>query len=295
MICKKSGNGAGYNEVGPRQIVGGCRHITDGNGTIEFYHGFFSQGGERGEDALVDFIIDRDGRIAMFNDPWGTRSPWANGGSDGLEGDGVAFVQTLGVSAINNRLFSVEHIGTSPNPLTKPQMTASIWLWAWMFDQMNVPYTGYPVNPAVGLRTDLEHWEFATKPCPGGGVRGQVNEHQAGVTALLKRYQVETNPEPGPPIPPPVTSIYPPGMTLELAKRLYGTLKVGWAEKPFAFDPERSECRYWLNHGTLQLEEGEDYTKATWPEINDCIRRGNGNRVFTWEGGLAFEQAARSN
>ncbi len=294
MICKKAGDGHGYNEVGPRQIVGGCRHITDGNGTIEFYHSFFSQGGERADDALVDFIIDRDGRIAMFNDPFGTRAPWANGGSDGLEGDGIAFYNKLGASGINSRLFSVEHIGTAPNALTPAQLKASIWLWAWMFDQIHVPYTSYPVNPNIGLRTDLEHWEFATKPCPGAGVRGQVDDHQEGVIAKLKEFQLVDDSAPVEAPPQPPASLYPPGMTEELAKRLYGQLKVSWASVPFTFSPDRSECRFWLNRGMSQLKPGEDYTKATWPEINDCIRRGNGNRVFTWEGGVSYEQAARS-
>lgn len=302
-ICSKAGNGHGYYEVAPRNIVGGCRHVTDGGGTIEFYQRFFSIGGERADDALVDFIIDRTGRIAMLNDPFGTRSPWANGGTDGLEGDGVAFYNTLGVAAVNGRLFSCEHIGGGTDPMTPEQLESSAHLWAWIFDGASnhpraprVPYNSYPVNPAIGIVTDLEHFEFATKPCPGSGMRGQTVQHQDRVRAILKQYQVVTTTDPTPvPDPDPVpVNIYPPGMTIELARRLYGTLAVEWAAAPFAFDPDRSECRFWLNQGKAQLKPGDRYDKAKWPKIEDCIRRGNGNRVFTWSDGTSFEQAARS-
>jgi N-acetylmuramoyl-L-alanine amidase. len=302
-ICKKAGDGHGYWEVSPRQIVGGCRHVTDGGGTIEWYQEFFSIGGERADDALVDFIIDRSGRIAMLNDPFGTRSPWANGGTDGLEGDGVAFYNTLGVAAVNGRLFSCEHVGGGTDAMTAAQLKSSIALWAWIFDGASnhpraprVPYNSYPINPAVGINTDLEHFEFATKPCPGSGMRAQTSQHQDGVRALLKQYQVVTSTDPVPvPEEPVPANIYPPGMTVELARRLYGKLKVDWAALPFAFDPERSECRHWLDAGKAQLKPGDRYDKAKWPKIEDCIRRGNGNRVFTWSDGSSFEQPARSN
>jgi hypothetical protein len=305
-IVTKAGPGNGYFQVAPRVPVGGVRHCTDGEQTLEWYRGFVSVGGERHADALWDFTIDKAGRIAMFNDPFGVRSGWANGNTQGLEGDGPAFVERFGVNAVNDRLFSVEHVLVSPDRLTDPQLEASTALWAWLFDgasnhprgtDLRVPYTSYPVNPKFGLVTDFEHREFTGKggnsgnECPGAGVRAQVQEHQAGVRALLKQHQlvggiVVPEPEPLP--------LYPPGMTRELASRLYGTLTVSWASQPFRFDPSRSECQAWLAHIREQLKPAERYTKARIGRLVDVIRRGDGSRLFRWSDGFQVEQAPRA-
>jgi hypothetical protein len=81
-------------------------------------------------------------------------------------------------------------------------------------------------------------------------------------------------------------------MTVQLARRLYGSLRVSWASKPFTFDPERSECRAWLEAGKAQLEEGERYTKAKWPRLTDVIRRGDGSRSYVYSDGTSFETPA---
>lgn len=301
----KMRNGAGHFVVAPRVIVGGMRHATDGYGSIAFYRDFLSPGGERHDDALWDFTIDKAGKIGQHNDPFGVRSGWANGNTQGLQGDGAAFVNEFGVAAVNDKLFSVEHVLLTPEKLTDPQLEASVKLWAWMFDgasnhpraDTKVPYTSYPVHPKYGIVTDLEHWETTNKggnaanECPGAGVRSQVNEHQAGVKALLKQYQlvggiVVPDPEPVP--------LYPPGMTKELARVLYGSVRVSWASLPFTFDPTRSECQAWLAHIWSQLKPGERYTKARIGRLIEVRRRGNGSRVFQWSDGLTFEQAARA-
>lgn len=295
LIVRKGPSGSGYFTVPPRRIVGVCGHITDGvpgGDQNKWYADFVSIGGERANDALFDFCIATNGEIAMLNDPWGTRSPWANGGSDGIEGDGRAFVNALGVGAINSRLASVERVAKSPNRMTDVQMEASALLWAWIFDQCKVPWNSYPVNPHVGCNTDLQHFEFATKPCPGDGIRGQTTELQNAVRAILKAGQESGEPAPGPsPVPPVIVSLYPPGLTSPLAKRLYGRVSVPWATTPFAFDPERSECRAWLDRGRARLKPGEDYTAAPWPPLADVIRRGDGGRVFHFSDGTAYAQA----
>lgn len=204
MICAKPFEGAGFTRVAPRQIVGACDHITDGNGTLQFYHDFFSTGGERARDALVDFVIDKQGKIAMLNDPYSTRAPWANGGSDGLEGDGPLFVRTLGVAAINSRLASIEHVGVSPAKMTDAQLQASAALKAWLFDRAHVPWDRFPFNPNVNCVTHLQHFEFATKPCPGSGIRAQTDDLQNRIRAIMKAAQTSTaQPTPVPP-PTPV-------------------------------------------------------------------------------------------
>lgn len=224
-IVKKNWDGAGFTRVPPRKPVGVCDHITDGNASIEFYVTFFGAGGERHNDALVDFVIDKSGRIGMLNDPFGTREPWANGGSDGLEGDGPLFVRTLGVAAINSRLPSKEHIGVSPNRMTDAQMEASADINAWLFDYAKVPYDQYPYNPNVKCVTHLQHWEFATKPCPGAGIRAQTDAVQDLTRGKLRAAQTGGRPDPIPPVEPPAPDHdrLPTGMDLDLARQMFGT------------------------------------------------------------------------
>jgi hypothetical protein len=298
-LAKKYGDGHGYTQLSaPRRLVGACDHITDGYGSLDFYADFFSIGGEREADALVDFVIDRSGGCIMLNDPFGTRSPWANGRADGLEGDGVAFVNTLGLNAVNDRLASIEHVGVSPDAMTAPQLERSAQLKAWLFDQGKVPYTTFPVNPNVGIVTHLQHFEFATKPCPGPGIRAQTAQLQARIIEIMKQFQLAETPAPPPdPAPEPPVSIYPPGMTLQLAKRLYGTHRESWASKPFTFDPTRSECKQWLSWGIEQLEPGQDYTHAEWPKLDAVIRRGatKNIHVYAYSNGKVFEKSVRED
>jgi len=69
-----------------------------------------------------------DGVILRWNDPRGRRSAWANGGSDGLEGDGPLFVRTRGVNAINRDLVSIERSdGANPATPVSAKQAESIW------------------------------------------------------------------------------------------------------------------------------------------------------------------------
>lgn len=207
LIVPKRYDGAGYDSCAPRKIVGVCGHITDGlppgddRAQIDWYYKFVAPGGERYASALWDFTIATGGTIAMFNDPYGRRRPWANGWGDegpGIEGDGGAFVQKFGAYGTNFNLASVERIGKSPNAMTAAQMTASVNLWAWLFDQAGVSYESYPVNQHYGINTDLQHFEFAQKPCPGGGIRSQTEQLQTAVRDRLKTFQLVADfPAPG--------------------------------------------------------------------------------------------------
>ena len=76
---------------------------------------------------------------------------------------------------------------------------------------------------------------------------------------------------------------YPEGISPELAARLYGRVKVGWASEPFSYDETRSECRFWLNEATAT---------GKYPPLINVVRRGEDNavRVFQWGDGSIFEQ-----
>lgn len=233
LLVKKVGPGHGYYQLpAPRRILGGCQHITAGSGTLQFYADFFGIGGERESDALVDFMIDASGRIAMLNDPWGYRSPWANGGTDGLEGDGPAFVAKLGAEAVNDCLYATEHIRAGSEPWPDAMVSATIDLDAYMFDSAGVRWDSFPVNQLVDLVTWMLHREFTGKggnapdECPGAweSAPAHINAQQAAIRGRIKQYQAggTGKDEPGDPTPRPSKVAYPKGWNAGTAKREFG-------------------------------------------------------------------------
>ena len=225
LHVSKPYNGAGYYAVSPRQPVGACEHRTAGLGQIEFIKQLFE--GERLYDALTDYVIGLDGRIGELNDPFGTRSPWANGGSDGLEGDGPNFVKAYGISGINDRLVSIEHIGQAGTPFEGAQFESSAKLNAWIFDQAKVPWDQFPVNPASKVVTYLEHFEFATKGCPEWAFVNKTDAHQDRIRALMKQYQTGASVPVTQPRPDPVVvdhTTLPGGITVAKATEVFGRM-----------------------------------------------------------------------
>lgn len=244
LICPKPYEGAGFYRVAPRQNVGTCDHITAGRGSIDFYHRFFSTGGERATDALVDFVVDRSGRIGMLNDWRGTRAPWANGNKLGMEGDGPAFYQRFGVEGIDQKLVSIEHEGTATEDWTPELWKSAVWLEAWLFDQMGVRHDSFPVNQHYGVVTAMFHSEFTNKggnelgECPGVFLKQHVNEFHTDIRAMMKTAQTVVVPvPPDPPQPPVDTAATPPDWfehykTVKSDKR-DGTLFYQYLERRF--------------------------------------------------------------
>lgn len=279
MIVQKPPYNAGYTLVAPRRVLGACRHITDGLASLEWYAEFFGPGGQRYLDALTDFGIDQQGRIAMWNDPFGTRAPWASGGSDGLEGDGPLFVRTLGVGMINAGLASVEHVQRAPGKLTDAQLESSARLLAWLFDGASnhprgskVPWHAFPLNPNVGCVTDMEHWEFATKSCPAAGIISQRDALQNRIRALMKKGQEgESQGEIPPPDPVnPDHDRYPAGMDRGIAALRFGTMRLhrpGRRVGGFGFHEGHAVCEAWLERGE---KEGAWPAGADWYQFADA-------------------------
>jgi hypothetical protein len=276
MICPKPYDGAGFTRCPPRSVIGVCRHITDGEGSLEWYHDFFSTGGQRQYDALVDFVIDKAGRIGMLNDPFGNRMPWASGGSDGLEGDGPAFVNARGAFGINGELASIEHVGVAPNKMTDAQMQSTAELGAWLADGASnhprgskIPYDQYPFNPNVGCVTDMEHFEFATKSCPAAGIIGQTDAFQAAQRGIMKAGQtaVPPKPDPTPGKPTPDHITYPAGMDKAKAEAAFGTGELYRPKKTmahFGYHETSAVSLAWLKRGG----EKKVYPKAlSWHQI----------------------------
>lgn len=226
-----------WNNLGRRRALGTCQHsmvgyqiTTDTWFRNDPVTGRLAQG-------LTDYGIggakdgpSLDGVIYRWNDPRGYRSGWANGGSDGLEGDGVAFVRTLGINAINRDLVSIERSdgGDINTPMSPKQFESMCQLHAYWHDQNKVPWNEFPLNPSLGLVMYLEHREFATKACPFAPVSNEVDRIQARIREIMREYQGEAvplppKPEPKPPVIDPVHQ-WPNGWTTEQLTRAFRTV-----------------------------------------------------------------------
>lgn len=199
-LIPNSQNGA-WNDLGPRKPVGVCQHTMVG--TLSGTDGWFRRGAA--STGLTDYGVGLDGTIYRWNDPRGRRAGWANGGSDGLEGDGPLFVRTLGIDAINRDLVSIERDDRGDpynTPFDGKQLEACAQLTAYWFDQADVRWDSFPVNQTIGIVTHMEHFEFATKGCPHTPVISKTDELQDRVRAILNAAQTQATETPT--VPPPV-------------------------------------------------------------------------------------------
>ena len=266
-----------WNDLGPRNPVGVCRHTMVGSlwGTDKWFRNDPATG--RMAQGLTDYGVggatdgSYDGVIIRWNDPRGRRSGWANGGSDGLEGDGIPFVRVKGINGINRDLVSIERSDGGNymgQPMSEKQFEAIAQLEAYWMDQARVPWTSYPRNPNVtsaqypnGIITDLHHLEFAVKGCPYPPVTNEVNRFQARVREILRQYQGEATTEPTP-IPPPApdVNLWPHNWTTaDLAKRFGklaqinvtdGLAKMQTAE--LVFDPKGVISNAWVQRAVAE-------------------------------------------
>lgn len=293
---------AAWDDLGKRRAVGVCQHSMVGSlwGTDRW----FRRGAQ--SNGLTDYGIGGatdgpgwDGVILRWNDPRGraarkamrfntatnlweyvsrgttgadelavspNRAGWANGGSDGLEGDGPLFVRTFGVNAINRDLVSIERsdAGDIRTPVSPKQFEAICGLTAYWFDQAKVPWDQFPLNPAHGIVTHLLHLEFATKACPHEPVTSRIDEIQARVRAILKAGQA---PEvPGEPLPPrPDHGAWPAGYEVRALAERFGVLTrhgVDGSSRAFRFDPKGVISNAWAARGAAEGLPAERLPRA---------------------------------
>lgn len=297
MTVTKPYEGAGYYPTTlPRNIVGICNHVTDGKGTLDWYQGFFSTGGQRAEDALVDFMIDRDGVIAEFNDAWGHRAGWANGGADGLEGGGPAFLSYFG-NAENFILASTEHIALGTEATWPDAMIeSSIKNDAWILDRAGMHWDTLPIHPKYGISTCLHHGEFTGKggntvyECAGLWYRTHEDWYLQQVAAALKPYQSPGITVDVPPIVVAPEITYPKGMDLVKATKAFGKLRFhdvnGRIIKKGGFDEKGTISMLWLKHGGITgvFPQAQDFITVAdnneGPNRDDITRQ-----IVTFENG----------
>jgi hypothetical protein len=290
LLVQKPAEGAGFDRVPFRrpQIRGFATHITDGGGTIEWLAAFFSTGGARAWDALTDTSIGRDGRIGLMND-WrnpnrgGTRAGWANGGVDGLEGDGVAFYRRF--PAINSTLVSCEHIARDGEAWTDAMIASTIELRTAIAQELKCPWDAYPYHPSYGgVSIEQQHRNFATKSCPANPY---ISTYDAvvkrEVKAKLKAWQGGGAGEP-PPEPKPVwyTRF---GFSLEDITEFFGTMtryNTDGTTDELPFDVRGPLSLLWLNRGDREGKFPE--SERIWYSDAQFVE---GKEVWaSWEGGL---------
>lgn len=263
-----NGPNIAFDRLGARRDLGTCTHRMVGSllGT----NGYFQ--GEARERSLTDFGIggpwdgELDGAIYQWVPKGLDIAPWANGPANDLDGDGVAFVQALGIGAVNRDLRSIELSdgGDTNNPYgsdaTPKQFAAHVALVARIFDQAEVPWDQFPLNPAVGVVTYLEHWEFGPKECPFPPVREQVGATQAAVRALLKMHQTGAGTTPEPIPVEPATPIQPYSASLDEAflratwgnpRRVYrdgrAATDAQGRTKTYPWNPRWTPCSAWIH------------------------------------------------
>ena len=250
-----------WDDLGPRNPVGVVFHTMVGTlwGTDAYFRS--------GAAALTDYGIGGstdgptwDGVILRWNDPRGRRSGWANGGADGLEGDGPLFVRTLGINAINRDLVSIERSDGKDitTPISSKQFESMCQLTAYWFDQAKVPWDRFLLNPHAGegIVTHFLHKEFATKGCPWAAVEDRIDELQARIRAILKTAQTGGDNNPDTPIPPqPNHDWWPQGYKVaDLAERFGGLTRhlEGDKIRRMGFDPTGVISNAWVARGVAE-------------------------------------------
>lgn len=205
-IIPSSQNSA-WNNLGKRTVRAVVWHRM--LGTLWGTDGWFRGGG--GDSALTDYGVgvlaqdgaDNDGVILRWNDPEGTRSPWANGRVSAPYGDGLAFVNRYGVDAVNRDATAIEISGHQNTALSEKSRDAICGITAYWADQAKIPYNTFPAVPGEGRSFVIWHQEFTIgtgKECPFAVVMNETNALIEQTRGILKKYQTEsTKPTPKPP------------------------------------------------------------------------------------------------
>jgi hypothetical protein len=268
-------NTRAWDDLGQRNPVGVVFHTMVGTlwGTDRYFR-TLTTGGSRG---LTDYGVggatdgpEWDGVILRWNDPRGRRAGWANGGSDGLEGDGPLFVRTLGIDAINRDLVSIERSdgGDVTTPISPRQFESICQLTAYWFDQARVPWDRFPVNPNIGggIVTHFLHKEFATKGCPWAAVENRIDELQSRIRAILKAAQTDDPGVPNDPIQPlPDHAWWPQGYGVEALRNRFGGLVRHIADgktRRMGFDARGVISNAWVARGVAERMDVSDLPMA---------------------------------
>lgn len=158
------------------------------------------------------------GVIYRWNDVYGRRSPWASGPVNRPFGDGAAIVAKYGINAVNRDGISLE-IGGHDEPIDDFTWNRIVWFIAYWADQLQIPYTKFPLNPATGISFVIWHTEFTAgtgKDCPFPWLKNRTGKLIEDVKQFLKKYQEGNAIAPPPSAPEPVASVFKKGDKVDI-------------------------------------------------------------------------------
>lgn len=172
--------GKGQNDLGQRTVKGVVWHRILGTlwGTDSYFRGPVAALTDYGVGVLATDGEARDGQILRWNDPLGRQSGWASGPVNGAYGDGLAFVNTYGIDAVNRDQASIEISGNYDTPLSEQARESIAALTAYWADQAELPWDVFPIVPGDGFSFVRWHQEFTLgtgKVCPGPVVMGETS------------------------------------------------------------------------------------------------------------------------
>ncbi|MCC6704181.1 MAG: N-acetylmuramoyl-L-alanine amidase, partial [Thermomicrobiales bacterium] len=187
--------GVGQNNLGRRSVKGVVWHRMLGTlwGTDDHFR-------KPHIEALTDYGVgvtsidgtDYDGVIFRWNDPYGYQSGWASGPVIAPWGDGLSFIRSYGINAVNRDQVSIEISGFYETPLTERARESVVALTAYYADQYGIPWNEFPITRQEGYSFVRWHQEFCgpqEKPCPGSVVISETSDLIERVRQYLKRHQ----------------------------------------------------------------------------------------------------------
>jgi murein DD-endopeptidase MepM/ murein hydrolase activator NlpD len=263
--------GQGFS-LGTRSIVGIIQHETQGRGTGWWYREFFScPDGERCEDALVDYLIDREGKIFQFQDPFSSnRIPWASGGTKNYN-NAIGKAINNKYADINKHYAAVEIVKTDEERMTAAQIESTARLTAYIMVRCGYPANDWKYPDKLGntIATSANHSDVVTST----NCRIHDDDRAAfekRCTDIMTAYYAGAGPAPEPPKPAP--EVLAEGVDWDIAARCFNN---------------EAYPGYVLTKGgplsTLYIERA----KATkeWPRLAEVWNYADGRRYFWFSNG----------
>lgn len=229
------------------------------------------------------------GKIYEWIDPDSGLYGESSGPAVSPYGDGLAFVNEVGVSNVNRRSKAIEISGNYDTPLDEDAIDSVVEITAYWADQKHIPWNEFPIVPGEDRSYVVWHQEITGpdyKECPGRVVITATPAMIDRVALRMKQFQETVAPVPTTPPPPPKPTgpTYPKGMSPQLAKRRFGGFKETFdgKEYDFRFDERGPVSQAWLAMINAQIGPNDTYRKARIGPLESVIRRGADQRYWDY-------------
>lgn len=293
----KRADGQGFNYGTRSPIVGLVIHETQGIDSGKGYQKFFScltdtsckdygicSDGERCQNALVDWLIDQQGQLFEYQDPYDTnRIPWASGGAENNSnpiGKAINAKYRQFFGGVNRVYAAVEMEKNDDEPLTPAQIQTAGKLLAYVMAKAGYPANDWEYPDVLGgnIYTAPHHSDISQTTCRISDSDKAAIKKVCSNT--LAAYYQGTTPgeDPTPEPPKPVEEVIP-GLDYAVAARLFGIAK-GEDGVSYKFDKNGPVSKLWLDNGKATGE---------WPALTAVYSYENGTRrYFVFNGGATI-------